>query len=110
MSDANTTDRTIWMSGRFGLMCHWLFPGVMPENGEPARSLDEAVDKFDVSHLVEDVESTGAEWLIFTMGQNTGYYVSPNAVMDTLAGPGHGSRRDLIRAANGHVPHVQAAG
>ena len=36
------------------------------------------------------------DWLIFTIGQNTSYYASPNEVLDRLAGPGHCSKRDLV--------------
>jgi hypothetical protein len=96
MTEHIASDRTVWMSGHYGLMCHWLFPGVMPKSGEPARTLDEAVDHFNTIRLMEDIEATGAEWLIFTLGQNTGCYVSPNALMDALAGKGHCSQRDLI--------------
>jgi len=88
-------DHTLWMSGHYGVMTHWLFPGVMPEKGEPARTLDEAVDRFDVPRLLEDFAATGAEWYLLTLGQNTGYYLSPNAVIDELAGKGHCSQRDL---------------
>ena len=76
-------------------MSHWLFPGVMPEEGRPAQSLDQAVDAFDLRRLLEDFEASGAEWYLFTLGQNTGKYVSPNPVIEALAGPGHCSRRDL---------------
>ena len=88
-------DRTAWMSGRYGVMSHWLIPGVLPESGKPARSLDEAVDAFDLARLLADFEASGAEWYLFTLGQNTGKYASPNKVIEALAGPGHCSRRDL---------------
>ena len=87
--------RAGWMSGHWGLMVHWLYPGVPPRQGEPARSLDEAVDRFDVSGLLEQVASTGASWFLLTLGQNTGRYISPNPVIEELVGPGHCSRRDL---------------
>ncbi len=95
MKDNLSHDRSAWMSGRYGLMCHWLFPGVLPEKSATARSLDEAVDRFNLERLLEDIEAAGADWLIFTLGQNTGFYVSPNSVIEQLAGPGHCSRRDL---------------
>ena len=77
MTNPTPLDRTAWMSGHFGLMTHWLFPGVMPETGgdagasQPARSLDEAVDQFNVSRLLEDFDgqesaATGAEWFLLT--------------------------------------------
>ncbi len=88
-------DRTSWMAGHFGLMNHWLYPGVLPEKGLPASSLDEAVDRFDLERMLAGFARSGAEWLIFTLGQNTGCYISPSQVIDELAGPGHCSRRDL---------------
>jgi hypothetical protein len=91
----NMTDRTAWMAGRCGIMNHWLYPGVLPAAGEPAATFDEAVDCFDLDGFLADFATTGASWLIFTLGQNTGYYISPNAVLEELAGPGHCSRRDL---------------
>jgi len=93
---ADQPDRTAWMSGKYGLMHHWLYPVIPPLKKEPAKTLDEAVDNFDVKGLLDDFEQTGASWLIFTIGQNTGFYASPNPVIDQLAGPGHCSHRDLI--------------
>ncbi len=78
-------DRTAWMSGRYGVMSHWLFPGVLPERGQPASSLDQAVEAFDLARTLEDFAASGAEWYLFTLGQNTGCYASPNAVIETLA-------------------------
>ena len=95
MSDQ--TNRAAWMAGHYGLMTHWLYPGVLPEKAKPARSLDEAVEGFQVDRLLEAVEAAGAGWLIFTLGQNTGFYASPNPVIEGLAGPGHCSQRDLAR-------------
>lgn len=53
-------------------MNHWLLPGVLPETGACAKNLDEAVDRFNVDRLLEDFVATSADWLIFTLGQNTG--------------------------------------
>jgi len=84
------------MSGRWGLMVHWIPPGPARETGEYITDLDRAVDAFDVAQFLEQFAATGADWLIFTIGQNTTYYCSPNSVMDRLTGPGHCSKRDLI--------------
>ncbi len=83
------------MSGHFGLMVHWIYPTILPERPSPAMSLDETVDAFDVSRFLAGFEQSGARWLIWTIGQNTGFYASPNAVLERLAGPGHASKRDL---------------
>ena len=96
MNNISQPDRTSWMAGNYGLMVHWLYPHALPETGEPAQSLDEAVDRFNLERFLEDFLATGADWLIFTTGQNSGYYVSPNAVIEQRAGAGHCSRRDLL--------------
>lgn len=83
------------MGGQYGIMAHWLFPGVMPEKGVPARTLDQAVDRFNITNFLKNFEATGAEWLLLTLGQNSGYYLSPNPVIEELAGSGHCSARDL---------------
>lgn len=92
-----TKNRADWMPrGSFGVMVHWLAPGPAREKGEYVRDLNVAVDGFDLERFVQDFQATGADWLIFTIGQNTSYYASPNAVLDRLAGPGHCSKRDLV--------------
>ncbi len=70
-------DRAQWMAGRYGLMNHWLFPGVLPERLPGAASIEAACERFNVGRLLEDVEASCADWLIFTLGQNTGCYCSP---------------------------------
>jgi hypothetical protein len=76
-------------------MNHWLYPGVLPETGRTKGTLNEAVNAFSVERLMEAVGRSGADWLIFTLGQNTGNYVSPNEEIERLCGVGHCSRRDL---------------
>lgn len=89
--------RADWMSkGSFGIMVHWLVPGTAPEHAEPTSDLNKAVDSFDAHRFLQQFEASGADWLIFTIGQNSGCYASPNATLDRLAGPGHCSRRDLV--------------
>jgi len=85
-----------WMEGKYGIMVHWLAPGPPPQFGEYKSDLNEAIDDFDVEGFMKDFDRTGADWLIFTIGQNTGYYASPNSVIDSLAGPGHTPERDLV--------------
>ena len=71
-------------------------PWPAPEKGPYIRDLNRAVDAFDLDRFLQDFQRTGADWLIFTIGQNTSYYASPNATLDRLAGPGHCSQRDLV--------------
>jgi hypothetical protein len=56
------------------------------------------VDHFDVERLAEQVKSTGAGYYIISVGQNSGYYLSPNSAYDKLTGLALSklSRRDLV--------------
>jgi hypothetical protein len=56
------------------------------------------VDRFDVERIAEQVKSVGAGYYIISIGQNSGYYLAPNAVYDKLTGivPSKLSRRDLV--------------
>lgn len=91
------TSKAEWMNkGKFGLMAHWIPPGLPPRVGARVTDLNTAVNGFDLDLFLRQFMETGADWLIFTIGQNTGYYASPNSVLDRLAGPGHCSRRDLV--------------
>ena len=56
------------------------------------------VDSFDVTAVARQLKEMGAAYLIITLGQNTGFYISPNSVYDRFlkCGPGERcSRRDL---------------
>ncbi|MCX6359888.1 MAG: hypothetical protein NT029_08785 [Armatimonadetes bacterium] len=90
-----TPNRAAWMAqGTFGVMTHYLFhpKGDTPE--ERTADLNRTVDAFDVPSYVKQVKATGADWVIFTLGQTTGYLCSPNAVLDPRA-PGMTPKRDL---------------
>lgn len=77
-------------------MVHWIAPGPAPEKGPYIPDLNRAVDGFNVDRFLQQFAETDADWLIFTIGQNSTYYASPNSVIDRLAGPGHCSQRDLV--------------
>ena len=88
--------RADWMSkGSFGLMVHYLISPVGNTPEEKTADFNRTVDAFDVSRFVRQFNSTGADWLIFTIGQNTSYYNSPNSFLDARL-PGHTPRRDLV--------------
>lgn len=88
--------RASWMhEGKFGVMVHWVAPGPSPQRGEHITDLHAAAERFDIDRFLKDFRRTNADWLIFTIGQRTGF-ASPNKVMDRLAGPGHCTRRDLV--------------
>jgi hypothetical protein len=63
-----------------------------------AERWNQQVDAFDVPGLVDQLASTGAKYLLFTVGQNSGHYCAPNATYDRIVGisPSKCSRRDLV--------------
>lgn len=90
-----------WMfEAKWGIMTHYL--GAPPSSADGAELTAEAwnkqVDAFDVDGLVGQVRSTGAKYLLFTIGQNSGHFCAPNATYDRLVGiaPSKCSRRDLV--------------
>ena len=89
-------NRAQWMAdGRYGIMVHYL-PN--PEGDTPEQrtaSYNKTVDGFDLDGFMRQFQESGAKWLIFTIGQNTGYYCSPNGYLDNILG-GHTSSRDLL--------------
>lgn len=73
----------------YGVLMHFL-PG-------DAKGL-EMVNQFDVDALAGQLEAIGAKYLVFTMGQYSGYYNAPNAALDKMVGYAPGERcsqRDL---------------
>ena len=94
-------DRAAWMQpARFGVMTHYLADWRLRVDGEPAsvEHWNELIDHFDVEGLAQQLQNVGAGYYLVTIGQNSGYYLSPNAVYDKLTGisPSKCSRRDLI--------------
>jgi alpha-L-fucosidase len=79
-----------WLKqAKFGVFVHYL-------GGGPAWN--DKVESFDVEKFAIQLHQTGASYLIFTLGQNSGYYCSPNATYEKYAGYKTGrrcSRRDL---------------
>ena len=56
------------------------------------------MDAFDVNGLADQLASAGAGYFVLTLGQNSGFYCSPNATYDKLTGitPSKCARRDLV--------------
>jgi len=93
--------RADWLHrARWGVMTHYL--GAPPSSNGGAELTAEMwnrqIDAFDVDALAGQVASTGAGYLLFTIGQNSGHYCSPNATYDRIVGiqPSKCSRRDLV--------------
>jgi hypothetical protein len=81
-------------------MTHYLADWIAQTTREPMsiERWNGLVDLFDVERLAEQVKSTGAGYYIISIGQNSGYYLSPNSAYDKLTGLALSklSRRDLV--------------
>lgn len=98
---AAPANRAAWMRhAKWGVMNHYLADWIRQTtktemNGDKWNDL---VDHFDVEALAEQLSSVGAGWYQISIGQNSGYYLSPNATYDRITGiaPSKCSRRDLV--------------
>jgi len=56
------------------------------------------INDFDVEGLAKQLKSVGAGYYLITLGQNSGYYLSPNETYDRYVGinPSKCSRWDLV--------------
>ena len=59
---------------------------------------NQRIDAFDTDGLAKQLHEVGAGYFFITLGQNSGFYLSPNTTYDRLVGhsPGRCSRRDLV--------------
>ncbi len=92
---------TDFMSGRWGVFMHFLTDLTCREDESPAN-WNARVNAFDTVKLARQLHELQAGWLMLTIGQNSGYYCSPNRTLDELTGrteESHCSRRDLILEA-----------
>ena len=85
---------TDWMSqGKFGVMEHYLAePGPMAGgfdigNVPAINQWNARVDSYDVAGMVQQLKSIGAGWLQIAVGQNSGYFDSPNSTFDQIVPP-----------------------
>jgi hypothetical protein len=95
-STSERPHRADWLAnGSFGMMTHYLPYPKGNTQTERAADLDRIVDSFDIDSFMKQFEQSGADWLIFTIGQNSGYFCSPNPWLDERL-PGFTSKRDLL--------------
>jgi hypothetical protein len=94
---------TDWLhDARWGLMLHFLADA--PSSAGPADmtpdAWDRRVDAVDADAVAGQLADAGAGYVIFTVGQCSGYFCSPNATYDALVprprGQSRLSRRDLV--------------
>ena len=89
--------RTTWFkNAKWGVFTHYMADTVLQD--ATVDTWNEAVNSFDVQGLAEQLKAAGAGYYIITLGQNSGFYCSPNATYDKYAGisPSKCSTRDLI--------------
>ncbi len=68
------------------------------DKGYTAAQWNAAVNSFNVPSFAAQVANTGAKNILLMLGQNTGYYCSPNSTYESYAGVAPGTRcstRDL---------------
>ena len=98
-TEADQVPRTAWFQkAGWGVFVHFLSDLYLPDHEVTPEKWNAVVDGFDVEALAEEIASTGARFFFITLGQNSGYYCSPNATYDKYVGysPSHCSKRDLI--------------
>jgi hypothetical protein len=97
---AISQERAAWMKeAKRGIMIHYLADWIARAENKPMNTAtwNELVNRFDVEGLAEQIKLTGAGYLVFTIGQNSGYYVAPNKTYEQYTGiSGKCSQRDLI--------------
>lgn len=79
-----------------GVMLHFLQAVYAKEGG--SKEYNEVADGFDVELFAENCKEAGANYVMFALGQNDGYYCSPNHAFDSIVGVVPGelcSKRDL---------------
>jgi hypothetical protein len=83
---------------RWGVMTHFLGEWINPTAHTSTKEWNAMVDGFDVEGLADQIKSVDASYYLITIGQNSGFYVCPNATYDKFVGiePSKCSRRDLI--------------
>ncbi len=64
----------------------------------PVSEWNRRIDAFDVNALARQLAEAGVPYFIFTLGQNSGFYLSPNRTYDGIVGitPSKCSHRDLV--------------
>lgn len=91
---ADVIQRTQWFyTAKWGVFVHYL-----GEPGTSANQWNRRIQTFNVEGLATQLANINAGYLIFSVGQNSGHFASPNAVYDELVGetPSKCSKRDLI--------------
>ena len=100
-ASVSAQDRAAWMPGAgFGVMTHYLADW-QARTHHLEMTVDQwnrLVDGFDVETIAGELASVHAGWYQISIGQNSGYYLSPNSAYDRITGIqlSKCSRRDLV--------------
>jgi hypothetical protein len=99
------SNKAWFAASKYGLIIHYTpRGGADPIPAAADGTWSRTVAGFDVSKFVADVQKTGAAYVMFSIGQNSGFYVAPNSVFTQKTGtlPGqYVSERDLIDTLSG---------
>jgi len=94
---------TDWfVQAKWGVFFHYLAeihtPAEILETEEGVAHWNRLIDDFDVAGLAEQLAELRAGYFFITLGQNSGYFLSPNATYDEIVGrrPSRLSQRDLV--------------
>lgn len=92
---------TAWfMQCRWGMFTHYLADSA--SNLKPitltADEWNRRIDAFDVDGLAKQLANAAVPYFFITLGQNSGFYLSPNRTYDEIVGirPSKCSKRDLV--------------
>ncbi|MBQ7176570.1 MAG: hypothetical protein IJS08_04070 [Victivallales bacterium] len=95
--------REAFKNAHYGFFFHFLNTGNTlappPAGGQMPSSIqtwDEKVASFDVDRFATQLKELKADYAFITLGQNSGYYCSPNQYYDKLLGRRQTSKRDLV--------------
>jgi len=91
--------RTDWFHrAKWGVFTHYLSGTVLKDVTPTVEEWNQVVDSFDVEAYAETLSEASAGYSILTLGQNSGFYCSPNAAYDRHVGivPSKCSKRDLV--------------
>jgi alpha-L-fucosidase len=91
--------RADWLKdAKWGVFMHYMADTVLKRDQLTVKTWNRAVDAFDVNGLAEQLVTAGAGYFVLTLGQNSGFYCSPNRTYDRLTGimPSKCARRDLV--------------
>jgi hypothetical protein len=85
----NGQSRAAWMQeAQWGVMTHYLADWQAQVHGL-TMSVDQwnkLVDGLDAEGMAKQLQSVGARYYQISIGQNSGYYLSPNAAYDKVVG------------------------